>query len=127
MRLHLEGDKPLDMRAFETECLASIGMPKQIVMRHRIPQFGHVFDSDNYSAGYYAYLWAEVLQHDAFEAFLEEGGPYNRRTAQRYHDTVLSVGNTVEPAVAWRNFRGRDPKPDAYFRYKGFPLGAVAT
>ena len=121
MRLHLEGDQSLDMKAFEKSCLADIGMPKEIVMRHRIPQFGHIFSSDGYSAGYYSYLWSEVLDHDAFEAFVEEGGPYNPGTAKRYHDTILSVGNTVDPADSWRAFRGRDPDPKAYFRYKGFP------
>jgi peptidyl-dipeptidase Dcp len=122
MRLHLEGEKPLDMKAFEKSCLDEIGMPKEIVMRHRIPQFGHVFSGDGYSAGYYSYLWSEVLDHDAYEAFVEEGGPYNPKTAKRYHDTVLSVGNTVDPADAYRAFRGRDPDPKAYFRFKGFPV-----
>jgi len=91
-------------------------------MRHRIPHFGHVFASDNYAAGYYSYLWSEVLDHDAYQAFVEEGGPYNPKTARRYHDTILQVGNTVDPAQAWLNFRGREPDPKAYFAYKGFPL-----
>ncbi len=125
LRLHLAGETPLDMHQFEKDCLAEIGMPKQIVMRHRIPQFGHVFAGDGYSAGYYSYLWSEVLDHDAFEAFLEEGGPYNPKTARRYHDTVLSVGNTVDPAQAWLNFRGREPDPKAYFAFKGFPMTAA--
>ena len=122
MKLHLAGETPLDMKAFEKECLGELGMPKEIVMRHRIPQFGHVFSGDGYSAGYYSYLWSEVLDHDAFQAFLEEGGPYNAKTAKRYHDTIISIGNTVDPAQAYRNFRGRDPDPKAYFSYKGFPL-----
>ena len=121
MKLHLAGETQLDMKAFEKQCLGELGMPKEIVMRHRIPQFGHVFQSDGYAAGYYSYLWSEVLDHDAFQAFLEEGGPYNPKTAKRYHDTIVSVGNTVDPAEAYRNFRGRDPDPKAYFKYKGFP------
>jgi peptidyl-dipeptidase Dcp len=126
MRLHLEGETPLDMKACEKRYLDELGMPKEIVMRHRIPQFGHVFSGDGYSAGYYSYLWSEVLDHDAYEAFVEEGGPYNPKTAKRYHDTILQVGNTVDPADAYRAFRGRDPDPKAYFRYKGFPVTAGA-
>ncbi|MEI9965860.1 MAG: M3 family metallopeptidase [Caulobacteraceae bacterium] len=67
-----------------------------------------------------------MLDHDAFEAFVEEGGPFNPTTARRYHDTILKVGNTVDPADAWRNFRGREPDPAAYFRFKGFPVPAAA-
>jgi peptidyl-dipeptidase Dcp len=126
MKLHLAGDAPTDVKDFEMRCLAEIGMPKEIVMRHRIPHFGHVFSGDGYAAGYYSYLWAEVLDHDAFKAFLEEGGPFNARTAGRYHDLILRVGNTVDPAEAWRAFRGRDPDPAAYFEYKGFPLPSEA-
>ena len=125
MKLHLAGETPIDARAFEKSCLDELGMPREVVMRHRIPHFGHVFSSDGYAAGYYSYLWSEVLDHDAFQAFQEEGGPYNAKTARRYHDTILSVGNTVEPAEAWRNFRGRDPDPKAYFAFKGFPLNMV--
>ena len=126
MRLHLAGETPIDTRAFEKAVLDEIGMPKEIVMRHRIPHFGHVFSSDGYAAGYYSYLWSEVLDHDAFEAFLEEGGPYNPKTAKRYHDTILAVGNTVDPADSYRAFRGRDPDPKAYFAFKGFPLNVTA-
>ncbi len=102
-------------------------MPKEIVMRHRMPQFGHIFAGDGYSAGYYSYLWADVLDRDASEAFGEEGGPFNETTAKRYHDTILQVGNTVDPADAWRDFRGRDPDPGAYLRFKGFPTGDGAS
>ncbi len=126
MKLHLAGETPLDMKAFETQCLAEIGMPREIVMRHRIPQFGHVFSSDGYAAGYYSYLWSEVLDHDAFQAFVDEGGPYNPATARRYHDMILQIGDTVDPAIAYRNFRGRDPDPKAYFAYKGFPMAGSA-
>ena len=122
MKLHLAGETDIDTKAFEKSCLAEIGMPREIVMRHRIPQFGHVFSGDGYAAGYYSYLWSEVLDHDAYQAFVEEGGPYNPVTAKRYHDTILQRGNTIDPAQAWRNFRGRDPDPKGYFLYKGFPL-----
>ena len=120
MKLHLAGDKVTDPREFEKVTLAELGMPKEIVMRHRIPQFGHVFSGEGYATGYYGYLWAEVLDHDAFEAFTEAGGPYDKAVAKRLHDTIMSVGNTVDPAEAFRNFRGRDPKPDALLKARGF-------
>ena len=126
LKLHLAGDVPIDPKAFETTTLAELGMPAEIVMRHRIPQFGHVFAGEGYAAGYYGYLWAAVLDNDAFEAFTEAHGPYDPVVAKRLHDTITSVGNTVDPAVAFRNFRGRDPKVDAYLRAKGFPV-PVAT
>jgi peptidyl-dipeptidase Dcp len=90
-------------------------------MRHRTPQFRHVFGGDDYSAGYYSYLWSEVLDHDAFDAFNEATGPYDKAVAKRFYDTIMSVGNTVDPADAYRAFRGRDPKIDAYLKSKGFP------
>ena len=80
MKLHLAGDAGASIRdAFERDTLKALGMPAEIVMRHRTPQFGHVFASDGYSAGYYSYLWADTLTADAFEAFTEAGGPYDRR------------------------------------------------
>ncbi len=91
-------------------------------MRHRLPQFGHLFSSDGYSAGYYSYLWAEVLSTDAAEAFREApGGMWDAGVARRLVDHVLSVGNTVDPADGYRAFRGRDPDVAAYLRDKGFP------
>ncbi|MBL8951939.1 MAG: M3 family metallopeptidase [Myxococcaceae bacterium] len=123
MKLHLMGERPVEPKAFEKSALAELGMPRELVMRHRIPAFGHVFSGDGYAAGYYSYVWAEVLEADAYEAFLEAGGPYDAAVAKRLKDTVLSVGNTVDPADAFRAFRGRDPKPDALLRSKGFPLG----
>ncbi len=125
MKLHLAGEAPLDMKEFEKKTLAEIGMPPQMVMRHRIPGFGHIFSGDGYSAGYYSYIWAEVLVDDAFEAFTEAGSAYDKATAKRYHDTVMSVGNSVDPAQAFRNFRGRDPNPDALLRAKGFPVSSA--
>ncbi|RVT94301.1 M3 family metallopeptidase [Sphingomonas crocodyli] len=122
MKLHLAGDAAIDPKAFEKATLAEIGMPKEIVMRHRIPQFGHIFAGEGYAAGYYGYLWAEVLATDAYEAFGEAGSPYDPATAKRFHDTILSVGNTVDPAQAFRNFRGRDPKVAAWLRHEGFPV-----
>ena len=127
LKLHLAGTTPIEPHAFETKTLANLGMPAEIVIRHRIPQFGHVFAGEGYAAGYYGYLWAAVLDYDAFEAFTESGGPYDPVVAKRLHDTIASVGNTVDPAVAYRNFRGRDPSVDAYLRSKGFPVAAAAN
>jgi peptidyl-dipeptidase Dcp len=124
MKLHTTplglDDPPLDVDAFERETLAAIGMPPEVVMRHRTAQFGHIFQGEGYAAGYYSYLWAEVLDHDAFEAFTEAEGPYDPAVAQRLLDNILSVGDTVDPAVAYRAFRGRDPDVGAYLRAKGF-------
>ena len=122
MKLHLAGDTPVDAKAFEKATLVELKMPSEIVMRHRIPQFGHIFSGEGYAAGYYGYLWAKTLDHDAFEAFTEAGSPWDPATAKRFHDTILSVGNMVDPAVAFRNFRGRDPRIDATLRFEGFPV-----
>jgi peptidyl-dipeptidase Dcp len=89
-------------------------------MRHRLPHFGHLFSSDAYSAGYYSYLWADTLTADAFEAFTEARGAYDPAVATRLHDEVLSRGNTVDAAEAYRAFRGRDAGIDALMRKRGF-------
>ena len=120
MKLHLAGERAGDIEEFERSTLAFLGMPAEVVMRHRTPQFAHIFSSDAYSAGYYSYLWAEVLDHDAFEAFLEAGGPYDKGVAKRLHDDIMAVGNSVDPAQAYRNFRGSDPKIDGVLRARGF-------
>jgi peptidyl-dipeptidase Dcp len=121
MKLHLAGDKKIDARAFEKDALAELGMPHEIVLRHRLPQFMHVFSSDGYSAGYYSYLWADVITADAFGAFVEAGGPYDKKVAERLRKNIFSVGNTIDPAEAYRNFRGRDPKVEALMKKRGFP------
>ena len=113
MKLHLAGDRKIDPRVFEKEALDELGMPHEIVLRHRLPQFMHVFSSDSYSAGYYSYLWADVITADAFGAFTEAGGPYDKKVAERLRKNIFSVGNTIDPAEAYRNFRGRDPKVEA--------------
>jgi peptidyl-dipeptidase Dcp len=120
MKLHLAGDKKIDPRAFEKESLAELGMPHEIVLRHRLPQFMHVFSSDSYSAGYYSYLWADVITADAFGAFVEAGGPYDKKVAERLRKYIFSVGNTIDPGEAYRNFRGRDPKVEALMKKRGF-------
>jgi peptidyl-dipeptidase Dcp len=120
MKLHLAGDQKIDADAFERETLAQLGMPKEIVMRHRLPHFGHIFNSDAYSAGYYSYLWSDVLTADAFGAFVEAGGPYDRNVAERLRKNIFSAGNTIDPAEAYRGFRGRDPKIEALMKKRGF-------
>ncbi|HEX3252296.1 MAG TPA: M3 family metallopeptidase [Pyrinomonadaceae bacterium] len=122
MKLHLAGAQKIDPDAFERETLAQLGMPKEIVMRHRLPHFLHIFSSDSYSAGYYSYLWSDVLTADAFGAFVEGKGPYDRAVAERLRKYVFSVGNTVDPAEAYRTFRGRDPKIDALMKKRGFAV-----
>jgi peptidyl-dipeptidase Dcp len=121
MKLHLAGDRKIDPDAFERETLAQLGMPDEIVMRHRTPQFLHVFAGDSYSAGYYSYLWSDVLTADAFGAFVEAGGPYDREVAKRLRENIFSVGNTIDPADGYRAFRGRDARVDALMKKRGFP------
>ena len=122
MKLHLAGDQPIDPDKFERETLAELGMPHELVMRHRTPQFSHVFSSDGYSAGYYSYLWSVVLAADGYSAFTEAGGPYDKAVAERLRKNVFTVGNTVDPAAGYRAFRGRDPKVDALMKQRGFPM-----
>jgi peptidyl-dipeptidase Dcp len=122
MKLHLAGDQKIDPDKFEAETLAQLGMPHELVMRHRTPQFGHLFQSDDYSAGYYSYLWSDVLTADAFEAFTEGKGPYDKEVGDRLVKYVFSVGNTIDPAEGYRMFRGRDPKVEALMRKRGFPV-----
>jgi peptidyl-dipeptidase Dcp len=122
MKLHLAGDKKIDPDAFERDTLAELGMPKEIVLRHRLPHFLHVFSSDAYSAGYYSYLWADVITADAFGAFVEAGGPYDKKVAARLRKYIFSVGNTIDPAEGYRAFRGRDPRIEALMKKRGFPV-----
>jgi peptidyl-dipeptidase Dcp len=127
MKLHLAGDRQMDADAFERDTLKALGMPEEIVMRHRTPQFGHVFAGDGYSAGYYSYLWSDTLTADAYEAFTEGKGAYDRDVAERLRKNVFSVGNTLDPADAYRSFRGKDAGIDALMRKRGFPVpGAPA-
>lgn len=119
MKLHLAGGRPIDPREFERETLTALGMPREIVMRHRTPHFLHVFSSDSYSAGYYSYLWSDVITADAFGAFTEASGPYDPDVARRLAD-LLALGNTIDPADAYRQFRGRDPRVEALMRKRGF-------
>ncbi|MDB5233340.1 MAG: family metallopeptidase [Hymenobacter sp.] len=127
MKLHLAGTQKIDPDKFERETLTGLGMPHELVMRHRTPQFTHVFSSDGYSAGYYSYLWSVVIAADAFSAFTEAGGPYDKAVAARLRKNVFTVGNTVDPAVGYRAFRGRDPKIDALMKQRNFPMAGAKT
>jgi peptidyl-dipeptidase Dcp len=120
MKLHLAGSQKIDPDKFEKETLDALGMPKEIVMRHRTPQFAHVFSGDGYSAGYYSYLWSDVITADAFGAFTEAGGPYDKKVASKLTQYIFSVGNTIDPAEGYRKFRGRDPKIEALLIKRGF-------
>lgn len=121
MKAHLAGDADIDADRFERETLESIGMPKEIVMRHRMPQFQHIFSGDGYSAGYYSYLWADALTADAAEAF-EKAGMYDPETARRYADCILSKGDTIAQDEEFRCFMGRDVDTNALLRDRGFPV-----
>lgn len=124
MRYHTLSDPAgIDPDAFERETLAALGMPSELVMRHRSPQFGHIFSGEGYSAGYYGYMWADVLTADAAEAFTEApGGFYDRDVTRRLVDNLFAPRNSVDPADAYRAFRGRDATIDALMRDRGFPV-----
>ncbi len=123
MKLHTIDPTGLDPDAFERETLDALGMPKEIVMRHRTPHFAHVFSGEGYSAGYYGYLWAEVLTADASEAFANApGGYYDKEMGAKLVEHLFAVRNAVDPAEAYRLFRGRDATIDALLRDRGFPL-----
>lgn len=122
MKIHLAGDQKIDADKFEKETLAELGMPDQLVMRHRLPHFLHIFSSDGYSAGYYSYMWADVLTADGFAAFTEAKGPFDKEVAKRFYQNVLSVGNTIDPTEGYRTFRGRDAKVEALMKKRGFPV-----
>jgi peptidyl-dipeptidase Dcp len=123
MKLHLKPDGAIDPDAFEKQALAELGMPKELVMRHRLPQFNHLFSSDAYSAGYYSYLWSETMDADTWAAFEEAGNPFDKATADRFRQTLLSTGNETDRAEAYRAFRGRDPDVKALMKKRGFPTG----
>jgi peptidyl-dipeptidase Dcp len=119
------GSPPADMTAFQAETLARIGMPAAITPRHAAPHFQHVFSGDGYSAGYYSYLWSEVLDADAFEAFEETGDVFDPALAERLRRFVYSAGGKGEADALYAAFRGRAPDPMALLRKRG--LAAQAT
>ncbi len=119
MELHALADGTgLDVTKFEKEKLASIGMPSEIVMRHRIPHFMHIMGG--YAAGYYSYLWSEVMDADAFAAFEETGDVFDAATARRLKEHIYSAGNRRDPLEAYVAFRGRPPKIEGLLKKRGF-------
>jgi len=117
----------VDSTVFESEALTRIRMPAEIVMRHRPPHFAHIFSGGGYAAGYYSYMWSEVLDADAFEAFEETGDIFDPATAKRLYDAIYSAGGSRDPAEAYKAFRGRLPNADALLRKRGFAEAAVAA
>ena len=123
MKFHTADPENMDVDKFERETLQALNMPKEIVMRHRSPHFGHVFSGEGYATGYYGYMWADVLTSDAAEAFEEApGGFYDKEVAARLVEYLFAPRNSMDPAEAYRKFRGRDPKIDALMRDRGFPV-----
>ena len=116
-----------DVRAFERAELEKIGMPEEIAMRHRPQQFGHLFSGGYYAAGYYSYMWSEVMDADAFGAFEEAGDIFDPAVAKRLHDDIYSTGGSVDPDQAYIAFRGREPEPDALLRRRGLSETAEAA
>jgi len=110
----------LDVNDFEKKTLERIGMPDEIVMRHRPPHFGHVFSGGYYASAYYSYMWSEVLDADAFAAFEETGDIFNPQVAKKLAENVLSTGGSRDPAELYLAFRGRLPTADALLKKRGF-------
>ncbi len=123
MKFHLADPSKLDVDKFERETLADLKMPSELPMRHRTPHFGHVFSGEGYATAYYGYMWADVLTSDASEAFAEApGGFYDKDLAKKLVDYLFSPRNSIDPAEAYRLFRGRDAKIEALMRDRGFKL-----
>ena len=123
MKLHMADPTNMDVDAFERETLTAMGMPKELVMRHRTPHFGHVFSGEGYATAYYGYMWADVLTADAAEAFAQApDGFYDKDLAAKMVKYLFAPRNAVDPAEAYKSFRGRDATIDALMRDRGFPI-----
>lgn len=123
MKLHLADPENIDIAKFERETLNELGMPKELVMRHRTPHFGHVFSGEGYATAYYGYMWADVLTADASEAFRDApGGFYDKELSEKLVKYLFAPRNSMDPAEAYRLFRGRDAKIEALMRDRGFPV-----
>jgi peptidyl-dipeptidase Dcp len=119
MAYHARGDAPEQPLRFEAETLAGLDMPDTIAMRHRTPHFSHVFAGDGYSAGYYSYMWSEVLDADAFSAFEETGDPFNPALAERLRKNIYAAGGSKDPEELYTAFRGKMPSPEAMMVKRG--------
>tara|TARA_B000000475_G_C15985237_1_gene442741 strand:- start:974 stop:1714 length:741 start_codon:yes stop_codon:yes gene_type:complete len=123
MKFHLADPSNIDVDKFEKETLDDLKMPSELPMRHRTPHFGHVFSGEGYATAYYGYMWADVLTSDASEAFAEApGGFYDKDVAKKLVDYLFSPRNSIDPAEAYRLFRGRDANIEALMRDRGFPF-----
>ena len=123
MKIHMADPKDIDVDAFERDTLKALGMPDELVMRHRTPHFGHVFSGEGYATAYYGYMWADVLTSDAAEAFEQApGGYYDKEMANKLVKYLFAPRNAMDPAEAYRQFRGRDASIDALMRDRGFPV-----
>ncbi|WNZ58056.1 M3 family metallopeptidase [Microbulbifer sp. MKSA007] len=123
MKFHTADPEGIDPDKFERETLKKLGMPDELVMRHRSPHFGHIFSGEGYAASYYGYMWADVLTSDASEAFAEsKGGFYDKEVAARLVKYLFAPRNALDPADAYRSFRGRDANIEALMRDRGFPI-----
>ncbi len=124
--LHLQPSvEHFDVNTFEEKALTRIGMPAEIVMRHRPTQFGHLFSGGSYASAYYSYMWSEVLDADAFAAFEETGNIFDPKTAKSLHDNVYAAGGARDPEALYKAFRGRLPTPEALLKRRG--LAAVPS
>ena len=120
MALHLQNDPAgIDIARFEADERERIGVPREVGMRHRLPHFGHIFSGAYYAAGYYVYMWAEVLEAEAFDAFEEAGNAFDPALAEKLHRYVYSAGDSREQRSAFRAFRGRDPRAEPMLRKRG--------
>ena len=123
LKFHTTDPSGIDPDIFERKTLAELNMPKQLVMRHRSPHFGHVFSGEGYSSGYYGYMWADVLTSDAAEAFAEApNGFYDQDVAERLVKHLFTPRNAIDPGEAYRAFRGRDADIKPLMRDRGFPI-----
>ncbi len=123
MKYHTTDPSTIEPDSFERDTLKALGLPDEIVMRHRSTHFGHIFSGESYAAGYYGYMWADVLTSDAAEAFTEApGGFYDKAVAKRLVDHLFAIRNAMDPAEAYRLFRGRDATYEPLMRDRGFPI-----
>ena len=122
-----DAQSPADLCAFEREVLARIGAPDAVGVNHRLVHFQHLFAGSAYAAGYYVYLWAEVLDADGYGAFEEAGNPFDVTVAQRLKQFIYASGNSLEPGAAFASFRGRAPTVQPLLRKRGLLAEAAAT
>jgi peptidyl-dipeptidase Dcp len=112
-------EQPADMVAFEAQVLAQRGLPRGVGLNHRFPHFQHLFSGYSYAAGYYVYLWAEVLDCDAYQAFVEAGDPFDASVAQKLYQHIYSAGDSVEPQATYQAFRGREARIEPMLKERG--------